>query len=245
VQSVGFIVALPEEARSLVRRRVRFDDLVRLEGGHCLAIAGTGPEHARQAALRLIDLGASALVSWGCAGALDPCLSPGDLIIPERILGADGRMENVDTDWRDRLLRTLSPTLPTRGSILAESPHLVPGPAEKQALFAATGASAADMESAAIARTAATRGLPLLAVRAIADSAAMALPEAVVVALSPRGDVRLPKLLSYSFRHPAQFIELARLGRAFRAAMTTLRRVRALTGTNSCLPPPPAGRFPS
>jgi adenosylhomocysteine nucleosidase len=241
VSSIGYIVALPEEAQSLVRQRAGFDSLVSLKGGHALTVSGTGPDHARQAALRLIEQGASALLSWGCAGALDPQPQPGQLIIPERIFGADGAILPTDEEWRRRLVASLAPVLFVSGGTLAESPHLVPGPPEKQALFAATGAVAADMESAAIARAAAAAGRPFLAVRAIADSASMALPQAVIASLTPRGNAQLGKLLGYSLRHPAQFIELARLGRAFGAAMATLRQVRELAGTDACFTPPSAG----
>jgi adenosylhomocysteine nucleosidase len=245
VQSLGFITALPPEAGSLSRRRPGFGDLVALPGGHCLAVSGAGPFHAHQAALRLIGQGVAALVSWGCAAALDPRLNPGDLVLPERILGIDGSAYAVDAEWRDRLIRMLSPAVPTMAGALTESAHIVPGGAEKQALHAATGAIAVDMESAAIARLAHAHGLPFLAVRAVADTAAMKLPDAVIIALNPRGDVRLRKLLGYSVRHPAQFIELARLGRAFGAAMATLRHARSLTGNDCCFLPPPAGGLPS
>lgn len=245
MRSIGYIVALPEEAGSLVRRRAGFDEPVSLEGGHTLIVSGTGPDHARLAAHRLIDQGASALVSWGCAGALDPRLNPGNLIIPEHVRGADGEILPVDTEWRSRLVQFLASSLLVLGGTLAESPHLVPSPSEKQALFAATGAIATDMESAAIARTAAEASLPFLAIRAIADSAVMTLPEAVIAALTPRGSARLGKLLGYSLRHPAQFIELARLGRAFGAAMATLRQVREIAGTDACFTPPSTGGSPA
>jgi adenosylhomocysteine nucleosidase len=91
------------------------------------------------------------------------------------------------------------------------------------------------MESAAVARVAASAGLPFLVVRAVADHAGMSLPAAVLHALDGRGDVALPRLLGYAIRQPAQFVELARLGRAFGAAAATLRRVRALAGDDLCL----------
>jgi adenosylhomocysteine nucleosidase len=127
--------------------------------------------------------------------------------------------------------------VPVKPGQLAESRHIVPTPAEKQALFATTNAAAVDMESAAVARVAQAHGLPFLAVRAVADTAAMAMPAAVLVSLNPRGDVRPGKLLAHLARHPAQVSELIRLGRAFGAAVGTLRRVRQVAGTDFCFPP--------
>jgi adenosylhomocysteine nucleosidase len=241
VGAVGFIVALPSEAGSLGARPPGFGGLVDLPEGHWLAVSGAGPDYAFEAACRLLERGVAGLVSWGCAAALAPHLKPGHLILPEFVLGAEGSRQVSHADWRSRLARALSPTLPVHTGTLIESVRIIPGCAEKQALYARTEAVATDMESAAVARVAHSRGLPFLAVRAIADSAAMRLPAAVTAALSPRGDIALTKLLGHSLRHPGQFIELARLGRAFGAAMATLRRVRKLSGADCGFTPPFTG----
>lgn len=239
MQPIGFIVALPAEAGSLIRQRLDFDSLVRLPGGHGLAVSGAGPDAARHAAARLLEQGVAALVSWGCAAALAPGLRSGALVLPTRILGADGAELAVDAAWRQRLIQALVPALPVAGGTLLESPRIVADPAEKHALHAQTGALAVDMESAAVARVAAETGLPCLVVRAIADTAAMPLPQAVARALNPRGDVRLGVLLRHLAAHPAQVPELIRLGRAFAAATHTLRRVRELAGSDGGFSPSP------
>lgn len=234
--SLGLLVALPAEAQPLHPRKLDFTELAQTAEGHRLIVSGAGPDHARQAAARLVEQGVAGLISWGCAGALASGLKPGDVLVPETIYGTDGAEYAVDAEWRERLLQTLS-AMPVKSGQLAESPHVVPSPAEKQVLFAATHAAAVDMESAALARVARAHGLPFLVVRAIADTAAMAMPAAVLVALNPRGDVRLGKLLAHLARHPAQVGELIRLGRAFGTAVGTLRRVRQLAGTDFCFPP--------
>ena len=197
-----------------------------------------------EAAARLLERETAGLVSWGCAAALAPHLEPGDLVLPQAVLGADGRRQAITAEWRDRLVRALSPALPVHSGTLLESARILPDRPAKQVLYARTGALAADMESAAIAHVAQSRGLPFLAVRAIADSAAMRLPEAVTAALGPRGDIAWAKLLGHCLRQPIQIIELARLGRAFGAAMATLRRVRALSGADCGFTSPCAGASP-
>lgn len=234
--SLGLLVALPAEAQPLHPRKLDFTELAQTTEGHRLIVSGAGPDNAHHAAARLVEQGVAGLVSWGCAGALAPGLAPGDLVVPESVYGTDGAEYAVDAEWRDRLLNALSPAVPAKPGQLAESRHVVPTPAEKQALFATTNAAAVDMESAALARVARAAGLPFLAVRAIADTSAMAMPAAVLVALNPRGDVRLGKLLGHLARHPAQVGELIRLGRAFGTAVGTLRRVRQLAGTDFCFP---------
>lgn len=206
-------------------------------------MSGTGPEAAERAAFRLAEEGVDALASWGCAAALAPGLKPGDLIVPEAVRSADGTVCVPDWEWRRALVEALGAQMPITGGDLAESRGLVADADAKRLLRDATSAAAVDMESAAVGRVAASRNLPFVTVRAIADTAAMHLPAAVLHALDSRGEVALPKLLGYSFRHPGQFPELVRLGRAFDATMTTLRRVRNLAGPNFCCPPTVGGDF--
>ena len=68
--SVGIVVGLAAEAR--IARRL----------GWKVAIGGGAAAGAEAAARRLIDEGSDALVSFGLAGALDPALRPGALIVP-------------------------------------------------------------------------------------------------------------------------------------------------------------------
>lgn len=238
VPRIGIVVALPAEARSLVDVRPAFDRIIAIQGGHHLTVAGTGSEWARQGAERLLASGAEALLSWGCAGGLSPTLKPGALVVPEIVLGADGTAlatsETWRSPWRDRLARWQTPV--TSAGILAESLRITASSEAKRSLAAATGAVAVDMESATLARFAARHDLPFLAIRAIADPVEMDLPRAIGIALDARGDVDLSRLLGHACRHPGQFLELARLGRAFAAAMRSLRRVRREAGEDFLYP---------
>lgn len=236
MKSIGFIVALPAEARTLVRRRVGFDGLLELPGGPRLTVSGAGPSHARIAASRLLEQNVDALVSWGCAAALSPSLKAGDLVLPDRILTPDGIEHAVCPEWHERVRLALDPALRVTTGHLLGSAEVVASSAEKQQLHFTKGAVAVDMESAAIASVAKIRGLPFLAFRAIADPACMNLPRAVTGALDERGDVKLPRLLGYALAHPAEFIALARLGAAFHAASNTLRRTARLLGTDLLFP---------
>jgi adenosylhomocysteine nucleosidase len=221
VKRIGIVVALAAERRSLKSRRLS-------ECGGLVAVSGAGPRAARAAALRLVADGADGLVSWGCAAALAPVLKPGDLVLPSRIIGADGSPLETTRSWRDGLSARLAGRLPVRQGVLAESVEIVSTPAEKQALHAATSAIALDMESASVARAAQASGLPFLAVRAIADPAAMRVPGAVSEAMDEDGQVRLSKLLVHALLNPGDLIGLAQIGWHFRAALKTLRVVDAV-----------------
>jgi adenosylhomocysteine nucleosidase len=95
---------------------------------------------------------------------------------------------------------------------------------EKAAAFRDTGAAAVDMESLFVARIAANHQLPFICVRVIVDTAADALPRAVVAA-SRGGTVEIWPLLAGLMRAPADVAALMRLARRYRSAMRALRLV--------------------
>jgi adenosylhomocysteine nucleosidase len=110
------------------------------------------------------------------------------------------------------------------GGQLLTSLHAITAIDAKQSMFRQTGARAVDMESAAIARVAAARGLPFLVARVIVDTAADSLPSSVTAA-SESGELQIWPLMAALARTPAQIIDLIRLARRFRVAHHALRVV--------------------
>jgi adenosylhomocysteine nucleosidase len=232
--TVGLVVALKAEARSLIKTAVAPETCVRLSDSTLLRLAGMGPERARNAAKSLINAGATALVSWGCAGALQVSILPGTLVLPEKILASDQTSLPVDQPWRERLLQCLQPHVDITTGTLIESLSVVNGPPEKTALFERSGALVVDMESAAIACVAAAAERPFLAVRAVSDSATMTLP--FLNATDAFGRVHLFRLLTDLIRRPHLLPNVIRVGLAFRAAQNTLKKVVRLSGPRLLAP---------
>jgi len=75
----------------------------------------------------------------------------------------------------------------------------------KAKLYAATRASAADMESHVAARAARSRGLPFAALRVVSDAADRTLPPAACVALNPSGGIDLMGWCGRSCAHRNRF----------------------------------------
>lgn len=230
MQSIGILVALPDEGRTLIRRRLSFESLTPLPGGHWLAVSGAGPEAAERHAQSLASQGIAGLISWGCAAALHDTLSPGTLLLPERIRCVEGFEHAVDSHWHAAAKRILGAHHAPLTETLIESSVVVASAKDKRSLHETSGAFAVDMESAAVARVAASSALPFLVIRSVADPARLDFPPALLKALNPRGDVRMGALLAGLLQKPRAIPELMTLGRHFSAAMKTLHSARSLLG---------------
>ena len=230
MQSIGILVALPDEGRTLIRRRLSFESLTPLPQGHWLAISGAGPKAAEQHAHKLADQGVHGLISWGCAAALTDHLSPGALLLPQRIRSEEGLELAVDAEWHAKVKQSVWTHHTAHIETLIESSVVVASAHDKRALHHASGACAVDMESAALARVAHARGIPFLVIRSVADPAGLDFPPALLDALNQRGDVRMGALLTGLLRNPRAIPDLMALGRHFKAAMKTLNATRSLLG---------------
>lgn len=195
-----------------------------------LVCSGADAGRARRETERLMGEVAG-FVSFGLAGALVPDLKPGDLLLPEEIIAADGSRIGTDPDWRARLVELAGSIVPgARLGPLLGSDALIETAVAKAALHRASGAIALDMESHAVARTARAAGLPFVVIRAIADPAEQALPAAACVALDAEGRVRPSAVAAALLRRPGDLPALLRLARQSGAGLRTLRRVAARAG---------------
>lgn len=199
---IGLVTGLTAEAR--------------IAFGLGTALAGGGtPGGAAQAARELIAQGATALISFGVAGGLNPGLRAGTLIIPAEIL-TDGAYYAADP--------VLTEALGGPAYRLFAAPGIVVTAADKRNLFAETGADAVDMESGVVAELAVAHGLPFAALRAICDPATRDLPPAALIALNAAGAISLPDIARSVARQPSQIIGLLMLARDAAAARSALQR---------------------
>ena len=180
-------------------------------------VAGGGDATRLEAELEAAASGATALLSSGLAGALDPFLKPGDIVIGTLFPG-DGR--------GTALLDLIEKQLPGAhvGTVFG-SETMIASATEKHDVHARTGAIAVDMESHIAARVAARHGLPFAILRTISDSADHALPPAALVGMKPDGTMALGAVLASLARNPAQLAALIRTGRDAEKAFQALRRV--------------------
>jgi adenosylhomocysteine nucleosidase len=206
---IGIVVGLGAEAR--IARPL----------GWPVGIGGGTSAGAETAARRLVEQGATALVSFGLAGGLDPALRPGELITPIAV-HAGGRDIPTDPGLNCRL----GGATPHR---LLGADAIASSVAGKHDLWQSTGAVAIDLESGPVARAAESLGLPFAVLRAICDPAERDLPLAALAALDRQGAIALLRVLRSLLSHPTQLpAVLALAGDAAAAQRALTQRVSAL-----------------
>jgi len=211
---LGIVAALEME-----RRWIRAPE-------HLVELSGVGETRAENAAGRLVERGATALVSWGVAGGLDPGLRPGTVILPDTVIGADGQRWGVDLEWRDRLLERVGERIATSTLPLYHATSVITTADGKRAIFERFGAGAADMESVAVARVAMANDLPWIAVRVVIDAADQDLPAAILTAIGDDGRLSVASVAGLILR-PRLWRPVIALGRAGAAAGRSMRRLWA------------------
>ena len=171
-----------------------------------LVCGGMGGAAARHATEAVIALYSPAMVcSVGFAGALQPELKVGDLVVPQRVLDArDG--SSAETAGGTGILVTVD---------------FVAGKREKIRLAAAYNGLAADMEAAHVARGAQARGVPFSAVKAISDDFAFAMPP-LQRFVGDDGQFQTSRFVRFAMFRPLLWPQLVRLARNSRHAAAAL-----------------------
>ncbi|QLH39564.1 MAG: purine phosphorylase [Defluviicoccus sp.] len=220
---LGIVSGLASEAACL---RV-FDVESRLR----VRCAGAGPTAARSAASTLLAEGCTALVSFGCAGGLDPRLGPGTVMVATEIVDRQGGRFPTDRSWCARVLTALGDSVGEAfaGRLLGNDSMLASA-AEKQRLASELAASLVDMESHAIARVAAEAGVPMLAIRVVCDQATTSLPVWLDGVVGEDGKPRTGQVVARLAAHPSDLGRVLKLAANQRAALKTLRRVALRVG---------------
>lgn len=196
------LCALPAERRALA-------PLVR--PGVSLATTGMGAAAASRRAPELMEDDPAAVIAAGFCGALDARLGVGDLVAAERVVDeASGAAFPAHPG--------LLAAAPGQRGTLVSARRLARTPADRALL----AGDAVDLESAAIARAAAARGIPFLALRAVTDEVHHRLPDFEAL-MNAAGRLTPGAGLLYFLRRPGDVPALLRLGPAARRASASLR----------------------
>ena len=151
----------------------------------------------------------------GFSGAADPTLCVGDLVVARGVIDAVSGMERrSDAQLFDRALTLCSHNRWRwhEGNVLTVH-ELISDPHEKAFVGTKHGASAIDMESAALAQACDLHHVPFLLVRAILDPLDMHLP-LFGDTIDETGAVHAPLLTAHLLRNPRHLLELPKLAYA-------------------------------
>lgn len=177
------------------------------------------------------------VISFGVAGALDPSLKSGDVVVATEVMAGDARWL-AGLALNEELITSLAlgRRRVVRGG-LAGVEEIVAAQARKAALWIQTGASAVDMESHIAAAYADEAGLPFAALRVISDPAHRALPALARSAIKPNGEIDVRKVLRGVVREPRTLRALVSTGIDFNRALKSLRGCRGfLLGSEGLVP---------
>ena len=176
-----------------------------------LCLTGDGAGNAGRAADMLCEtVRPTALLGAGIAGALSPGLAIGDVLVSRRIRDSQGDAPPPD----GRLLaQALENTRVSAGTFLTVARPVVLASLKKALLQSLDdgGPAAADMESSAWARAAASRGVPYLIARAISDRADEDLPEYLGRCVGSDGAIRRSSVVLRALAQPSTIPALLRM----------------------------------
>jgi adenosylhomocysteine nucleosidase len=181
-------------------------------------ISGADPARAVSEAEAAVAQGATALMSFGVAGGLDPKLRTGDLLLPRVVAALSGERFAVDAALHDRLQSRLA----ANHADLLGFDSVVTDSRGKAKLHAQGGAVAVDMESLSVVRVAKAHGVKFIVLRAVADEASRSLPPAALVGLDTKGRFAPYRVMASLFGRPRQLPALIGLARDTRRALASL-----------------------
>jgi len=225
VACLGAVVGLAIE-RTILRARA---PAFRRPADLWILDAGASAARAEALADTLISRGATALLSFGIAGGLEPAVRPGTVVLAREVVLPDGTRLAADPAWADRVVAAAGDLTPHRAAI-AGTDRILTSTDQKSEFRRRTGAAAADMESHGVARAAARRSLPFLVIRAVADPAERALPQSAIAGLDAGGTMRPLGTLAALTSDPRQIVALVGVARDTLTALAALWRFAGRLG---------------
>ena len=142
-------------------------------------------------------------IALGFSGSLLESLPPGSCLAGERVIEPGGPPIAPPP---------LESALFHNQNLLLCTDQILSTPQSKRQMHHETGADLVDMESAAVARHALSRGEPFGWIRGITDSAGETLPDALLSCLDEQGFPSFTRAVKLVLKQPAMLLFAARLG---------------------------------
>lgn len=230
MKHIGIVAPLIPEARCFTNSPVR-KQAVSISDRLSLIVSGEGQVRASEATNTLLELGVDGLIVVGMAGALDPALSPGDLLIPEVIISESNQKYYCDKVWSSHIHEQIHNDshnisihpLYTSANVICKSE-------DKLKLHQQIQACAVDMESAAVMALAYQHKIPCMVIRTIIDPVNYAFPDYIFKLTDEFGEIPLTRLIPTVLLHPLELKKLYQLVIYYHQATLTLKKIANLMG---------------
>jgi adenosylhomocysteine nucleosidase len=237
--NIGIVVAMPEEVRPILRRfgSHRKEQAgqfpvyhLRLDGRSLTLIqSGMGLKKAAAATDELIAYAKPRiLISAGFAGGVRKGLAVGDVVLAGQALAlSEGVLSDAGTLENERLLAALADHFsgqPFRiaGGTTVTTRSIVHKGTADQLIAKEIVNPVLDMETSAVAETAARSGIPLVAVRAISDDAEEELLFSLDEITDREQNIRIGKVLLTIAKNPRILPQMLRLAKNSKLAGSNL-----------------------
>jgi len=217
---LGFITAIAKEAE-ILRKTQNYSQSE-------IICVGTQKGSAYTEANKLVKNGCSVLISFGLAGALDPKLAAGDLIIPKSVADAEANIFKSDYDLQRKMVNHFSKHFNVSEGKLFGSEAIIWSIREKKRIFQIHKATTVDMESLGVARAATENNCPFLIVRAISDTANQDLPIKSLASVGLNGSINPGNILKDLTKNLNETPSLLRLAYNSHKAFLRLNNVAKL-----------------
>jgi adenosylhomocysteine nucleosidase len=223
---IAIIGAIKDEIAG-IKNQMQITDTLRWQSGNAfvgtwqgvpivLVRSGMGYDSAKLALAEIAgkyDL--ECVISIGYAGALDPALEVGELVVADQVVyDVTSKTYSLDEELFGAMPEAHRGTLLTVDEVVATPP-------EKKALREKYSAVAVDMETSALAEEAEARHLPFASVRAITDTADQELIDCSHL-VAEDGDVSKLKAGWHILTHPGDLKGMIELGQHAKIATANL-----------------------
>lgn len=223
---IAIIGAIKDEIAG-IKKEMRITNTLRWPTGNAFAgtwrgvpivlvRSGMGCDRARRALAEIAGkYTLERIISIGYAGALDPSLKVGDVVVADQVVYYE-TLKSYSLDGE--LLGTMPEV--TRGTLLTVD-QVVATPPEKKALREKYSAVAVEMETFALAEETQARNLPFASVRAITDTADQELIDCSHL-VEADGEVSKLKAGWHVLTHPGDLKGMIDLGKHAKTATASL-----------------------
>lgn len=185
-------------------------------------------ENAYILANTLVKNGCNILISFGYAGALDPQLSAGDLVIPKSVIDAKNNIFRTDRELHKKISGHFSNKIKLSSGRLFGSETIIWDAEGKKSTLKRYNAKTVDMESLGVAQAAIENNCSFLIVRAISDTAEQNLPKHTLKSFNLHNSIKIGNILIDLVKNPNELASLLKLAQNSRKAHSCLQNVARL-----------------